>query len=174
MCNKFKAAVDSFLKGLIANNSLVRRHHNNIGIGIDIEYAACTPCHTWGSVTVDRFGKQLYGGKLRQLLAHYVGVSLIGIDKNVFWWKNTGKPVVGLLQLRATASEEINKLLRILLTTARPKTATLTSGKDDTIIVVCFFHVIIGFQIDFYVFIVGHDEVSYFLRKSQDINPILN
>ena len=55
-----------------------------------------------------------------ELFTYNVKVVATGIDVYVLFRKNLREPVKGLLKLCATHSEEINKLLRIIVPTAWP------------------------------------------------------
>ena len=117
---KLEATLYGISKLLLAYYRLIGRHYDDIGIGVDIHNTMGTPCHAGRGIAVDRFGKQLYGAELGQLLAHNVGIQLIGVDIYILGWKNFCKPVIGLLQLCAPGAEEVDKLLRTFLTAARP------------------------------------------------------
>ena len=78
---------------------------------------------------MDGFRHQVVGSQFRQLLAHQMGVVLIGVDVYVLARNDAGKAVVGLLKLRATRAEKVDELLRVFLTAARPQATALAAGQ---------------------------------------------
>ena len=142
-CHKTECTVHALLKLFVANDSEVAWRYNDIGFRIDVNDAVSSPRHTRSCATMDRLGKHSACVKLRQLLAHKVGILFISINKDVLRWQYARKTIVGLLQRRASRAEEIDKLLWTVFARTRPQTAALASGQYDTIVIFCFFHVII-------------------------------
>ena len=79
-----------------------------------------SPCYTWCRIAVDWFGHDVVEWYFWELFTYNVKVVATGIDVYVLFRENLREPVEGLLKLCATHSEEINKLLRIIVPTAWP------------------------------------------------------
>jgi hypothetical protein len=75
-----------------------------------------------------------------QLLAHQGCVVAVGADEDVFAGQDMEEAVVGLLQLCASGAEEVDELLGFLLTAAGPQPASLSTRKDDAIVILFLFH----------------------------------
>ena len=87
-----------------------------------------------------RLRHDVVGGYLRQLLPHQVEIQYVGVYEDVLLRQNPREALIGLLQLRLSAPEEVNELLGVVLTARGPEPTAFSSGQYHAVIVVYIFH----------------------------------
>ena len=108
-------------------------HHRGVGRTIAVEDAVHCPHSTGNRVAVDGLVDDMVVGHLRQLLFYDVYVFAVSIDIDMVLREYAAHSVVGLLQLSAPNTEEVDKLLRKAFAAIRPQASALSAGKNDTV-----------------------------------------
>ncbi len=121
------------MESFLVEYHLVGRSNNHICIRINMCYSVCCPRHTWSRVAMDRLCKNILFCNLRQLFFHPWQVFNIGIYKYVFLGHYLGKAVKSLLKKSTSNTKEIEELLRLTFSTARPQSASFSASKDNAI-----------------------------------------
>ena len=144
VADELESLANILLEGFLVVHVHIGRRNNQIGIFTLAQHPVASPRHTRCCVAVDGLRHEVVLRKVGQLLAHQVSVVLIGVDVYVLSRDDSGKPIVGLLQLCAARAKEINKLLGVFLTADGPKATTFATSQDDAKIFISCVHAYLG------------------------------
>ena len=144
VADELESLADVLLEGFLVVNVHIGRRHDEIGIFALAQHTVTSPRHARCRIAVDRLRHEIVLRKVGQLFAHQVSIVLIGVDVYVFFRDDSGKPIVGLLQLCAARTKEINKLLGVFLTADGPKATTFATSQDDAKIFISCVHAYLG------------------------------
>ena len=120
-----------FFEDVFVHNGLVGGHHQQAGLWANTCDAMGCPCHTGCRVAIDRLGHDVIWCHFGQLLFYQMAIAFVCVDVDIGLWKHPLHAVIGLLKLRLSCAKEINKLLRMVLTAARPQPSSFPSCEDN-------------------------------------------
>src|SRR5574344_17391 len=139
LCHHIQPREHIMLESLFIQYKQVRGDHDDISILITLLDAQISPCHTRGCISAHTLHRDVLLVQFGQLLHHNILIILIGTYIYVFLRQYFSKQLEYRLQLSPSRTEEIDKLLRILVSTIGPKSSAFSASQYDTIVV--FFHI---------------------------------
>ena len=137
--NKVQSLQHILAERLLVEHSLIGWRSHDASLRILHGYAMRSPCHTRSCIAMNGFRQDVLRGNIGQLFPYKFHILLVGIDIDMVGWHNPCHPVISLLQLSTSHTEEIKKLFGISIAAAGPQSSTLSSGEYDTIIVMIVF-----------------------------------
>ena len=111
----------------LVDHQLVRGRDNDVGIWLAALDAHIGPRHAGCRIAVHRLHQDVTLIHFGHLLLHQRQILLTRTDKYILKGDDLQEAIKGCLQLCTPYAKEINKLLRTVLTTARPQSETLSS-----------------------------------------------
>ena len=104
---QIQAIDDVALKGILAGDILITGHYHDAGVLVALLDIQHSPGHTTCRITIDWFYHQTSVLQLWQLFVHPMLVFLTRAYIYILFWHDGSHATEGVLQLRATCSEEI-------------------------------------------------------------------
>ena len=133
VADEVKRLVDVPVESLFVHHELVRGGDDDLCLPVAAADAHIGPSHAGGRAAVDGFYHQVLFVQVLQLLAHQRRILLVRADNDVLLGQDLRETVKGLLQLGTPDTEEVDKLLRLVVAAARPQSAAPASRQDDAI-----------------------------------------
>ena len=144
--HEVESVSEVLVESLLVDHRLVRRHHDEVSLVASAQHPEAGPCGAGRRVSSDGFSQDVDGVDVGQLFLYEVGIFLMGADIDIVGGYDLCDAVVGLLQQRASGSEEVDKLFGAVCAAHGPESFTLTAGQNHAVIVDIFSHSISFFK----------------------------
>ena len=131
LARELHALVDHTAELFTVDHDMIAGRHHHVGLGVFLLDAPTDVGDAGGRVAAARLTKHVSGRHLGQLLAHDVGILLVGHHPHVLRVANAFETIKRQLEKRAPYSQHINKLLGLLGGAHRPETASNAAGHNN-------------------------------------------